>query len=67
MGERFREPNRSLKDLIEEGYYKFGIKLSDADLVIKEIERLTENKFDAQARELKNLLDEYSKLSSKRK
>jgi len=67
MGERFREPNRNLKDLIEEGYYKFGIKLNDADLVIKEIERLTENKFDAQARELKNLLDEYSKLSSKRK
>ena len=67
MGERFREPNRSPNDLIEEGYYKFGIKLSDTDLVIKEIERLIKDNFDLQARELKNLSDEYSKSSSKRK
>ncbi|KKR41732.1 hypothetical protein A2356_00375 [Candidatus Nomurabacteria bacterium RIFOXYB1_FULL_39_16] len=67
MKEGSREFNRSPKDLKEEGFYKFGVDLSNTFIVIEEIGRLTENKFDAQARELKNLLDEYSKLSSKRK
>jgi len=67
MGERYREPNRSPKDLAEECYSKFGIDLSDADLVIKEIERLIKDKFDLQARELKKLFDEYSVLSPKNK
>ena len=67
MGERFEKSKRSLKDLKEEGFYKFGIDLSDTVMVIKEMEKLLANNLEAQAGILKNLSDEYSRLSPKKK